>query len=58
MFFDDFNLRLDHQFNENFKIYGSWTENRQNGLQAAERTSSTKRRRFDAADGIDALLRS
>ena len=31
VFFDDYNLRLDHQFNSNFKIYGSWTENRQNG---------------------------
>jgi hypothetical protein len=31
VFFDDYNLRLDHQFNNAFKIYGSWTENRQNG---------------------------
>jgi hypothetical protein len=32
VFFDDYNLRLDHQFNSNFKIYGSYTENRQSGF--------------------------
>jgi hypothetical protein len=32
VFFDDYNLRLDHQFTRNFKIYGSWTENRQSGF--------------------------
>jgi hypothetical protein len=32
VFFDDFNLRLDHQFNPTFKIYGSYTENRQSGF--------------------------
>ncbi len=31
-FFDDYNVRLDHQFSQNFKIYGSWTENRQTGF--------------------------
>ncbi len=31
VFFDDYNLRLDHQFNSNFKLYGSYTENRQSG---------------------------
>jgi len=31
-FLDDYNVRLDHQFSPSFKIYGSYTENRQNGL--------------------------
>jgi len=31
VFFDDWNLRLDHQFNPAWKIYGSHTENRQSG---------------------------
>jgi hypothetical protein len=31
VFFDDYSLRVDHQFNPNFKIYGSYTENRQSG---------------------------
>jgi hypothetical protein len=32
VFFDDYNLRMDHQFTTNLKMYGSYTENRQNGL--------------------------
>ena len=32
VFFDDYNLRIDHQFSTNLKMYGSFTENRQNGL--------------------------
>ena len=32
-FFEDFSGRVDHQFNPNFKIYGSYTYNHQNGLQ-------------------------
>jgi len=53
VFFDDFNVRLDHQFSQNFKIYGSWTENRQNGLQ---RPTNLKydAAAFDANDGINA----
>jgi hypothetical protein len=31
VFFDDYNARLDHQFNPNFKLYASYTENRQSG---------------------------
>jgi hypothetical protein len=31
VFFDDYSLRLDHQFNPNLKIYGSYTENRESG---------------------------
>jgi hypothetical protein len=27
VFLDDINLRLDHQFSSNFKIYYSWTDN-------------------------------
>ncbi len=33
VFLDDFNLRLDHQFNTAFKIYYSWTDNRYSGFQ-------------------------
>lgn len=33
VFLDDYNLRLDHQFNPNFKIYYSWTDNRYSGFQ-------------------------
>jgi len=33
VFFDDYNLRLDHQFNSAFKIYYSWTDNRFSGFQ-------------------------
>ncbi|MBI3682113.1 MAG: TonB-dependent receptor [Acidobacteria bacterium] len=32
VFFDDYNVRLDHQFSSAFKIYGSYTENRQSGF--------------------------
>jgi len=33
VFFDDYNVRLDHQFNTSFKIYYSWTDNRGSGYQ-------------------------
>lgn len=32
VFLDDYNLRLDHQFNSAFKIYYSWTDNRYSGF--------------------------
>jgi hypothetical protein len=32
VFQDDYNLRMDHQFSSAFKIYGSYTENRQSGF--------------------------
>ena len=31
VFFDDYNVRIDHQFSNNLKAYGSWTQNRQSG---------------------------
>ena len=31
VFFDDYNTRIDHQFSNNLKAYGSWTHNRQSG---------------------------
>ena len=31
-FFDDYNLRIDHQFSTALKLYGSYTENRQTGF--------------------------
>ena len=34
VFYDDYNLRLDHQFSSSFKIYYSWTDNKYKpGLQ-------------------------
>jgi hypothetical protein len=53
VFFDDFNLRLDHQFNPNFKIYGSYTENRQNGLGRPINIKETMGE-FDASQGRNA----
>ena len=32
VFFNDYNLRIDHQFTQNFKIYGSYTDNAQSGF--------------------------
>jgi hypothetical protein len=31
VFFDDYNLRMDHQFSPSFKLYGSYTSNHQSG---------------------------
>ncbi|HET8547272.1 MAG TPA: TonB-dependent receptor, partial [Bryobacteraceae bacterium] len=33
VFFNDYNVRLDHQFSTAFKLYGSFTENDQSGHQ-------------------------
>jgi len=33
VFFDDWNLRMDHQFSSAFKLYGSYTSNHQSGFQ-------------------------
>ena len=52
-FFDDYNLRLDHQFNPGFKIYGSWTENRQNG-RGRPINIREDMGMFDASQGRDA----
>jgi hypothetical protein len=32
VFFDDYNVRLDHQFSTAFKLYGSFTQNNQSGF--------------------------
>ncbi|MDX1982369.1 MAG: TonB-dependent receptor [Bryobacteraceae bacterium] len=53
VFFDDFNLRLDHQFSSAFKIYGSYTENRQNGLGRPINIKETAGE-FDASQGRNA----
>src|SRR5688572_8060801 len=53
VFFDDWNLRLDHQFNPNFKMYGSWTENRQNG-RGRPINIKEDMGQFDASQGRDA----
>ena len=53
VFFDDYNLRIDHQFNPGLKMYGSYTENRQNGLG---RPINIKEEQgaFDASQGRNA----
>jgi hypothetical protein len=53
VFFDDWNLRLDHQFSASFKIYGSWTENRQNG-RGRPINIREDRPEFDASQGRNA----
>ena len=47
-FYEDFSGRVDHQFNQNFKIYGSYTYNHQNGLQ---RPTNIQVKAFDATTG-------
>jgi hypothetical protein len=49
-FFNDYNLRMDHQFSSAFKIYGSFTENDQSGFQRPVAIKDT-RLAFDAAQG-------
>jgi hypothetical protein len=53
VFFDDYNLRLDHQFSPGFKIYGSWTENRSNG-RGRPINIKEDMGQFDASQGRDA----
>ena len=48
-FFEDYSGRVDHQFNSNFKLYGSYTYNHQNGLQ---RPTSIQVAAFDGTTGI------
>jgi hypothetical protein len=50
-FFSDYSGRVDHQFNSNLKIYGSYTYNYQSGLQ---RPTSIANLAFDGANGINA----
>ena len=49
-YFTDWSLRIDHQFNEKFKIYGSYTYNYQNGLQ---RPTSIQVPVFDGTTGYN-----
>ena len=49
-FNEDFSTRIDHQFNSNFKIYGSWTYNHLNGLQ---RPTNIGIKAFDGAQGYE-----
>jgi hypothetical protein len=53
VFFDDFNVRIDHQFSPSLKIYGSYTENRQNGLGRPINIKETAGE-FDASQGRNA----
>jgi len=53
VFFDDWNLRLDHQFSPNFKLYFSWTENRQNG-RGRPINIKENMGQFDASQGRNA----
>ena len=47
-FFEDFSGRVDHQFSQKFKMYGSYTYNHQNGLQ---RPTSIQVPVFDGTTG-------
>ncbi len=47
-FFEDYNGRLDHQFNPDFKIYGSYTYNHRNGIG---RPSIIRLQAFDGDNG-------
>jgi hypothetical protein len=49
-FFEDYSGRVDHQFSPNFKIYGSYTYNHENGLQ---RPTSMQVGVFDGSTGIN-----
>ncbi len=53
VFFDDWNLRLDHQFSTAFKIYGSVTENRFNG-RGRPINIKEEMGQFDASQGRNA----
>ena len=58
VFLDDVNLRVDHQFNSNFKIYYSWTDNKY--LPGLQRPWNIKEEQgaFDAAAGFVAPSRN
>jgi len=47
-FYEDYSGRIDHQFNPNFKLFGSYTYNHQNGLG---RPTSVAIPVFDGANG-------
>ena len=49
-FFEDYSTRIDHQFNPNFKIYGSWTYNHQSGLN---RPTNIQLKPFDGSQGTE-----
>src|SRR5207249_680448 len=49
-FFEDYSGRVDHQFNPNFKIYGSWTYNHQSGLN---RPTNIQLKPFDGSQGVE-----
>jgi hypothetical protein len=49
-FFEDFSERVDHQVNSNFRLYGSWTYNHENGLQ---RPTSIQVPAFDGTTGYN-----
>lgn len=50
VFFNDYNLRLDHQFSSQFKLYGSLTENDQSGF-GRPKLIKADLPAFDAVDG-------
>ncbi|MBL8213937.1 MAG: TonB-dependent receptor [Bryobacterales bacterium] len=50
VFFDDYSLRMDHQFSPAFKIYGSWTQNVQSGFGRPINIRAD-RPEFDASQG-------
>lgn len=50
VFFNDYNVRIDHQFNSNFKVYFSWTQNDQSGYGRPINIKETHPE-FDASQG-------
>jgi hypothetical protein len=50
VFFDDYSLRIDHQFNNAWRMYGSYTENRQSGY-GRPINIRTDRQEFDHSQG-------
>lgn len=53
-YFEDYSGRVDHQFSPNFKVYGSYTYNYQNGL---ERPTSIQVAAFDGTTGNNTPFR-
>ena len=50
VFFEDYNFRVDQQFNSNFKIYGSWTYNHSSGFN---RPTNIGLQAFDGSQGVE-----
>jgi hypothetical protein len=51
VFFDDYNLRVDHQFSTAFRVYGSFTQNNQSGFNRPINIKD-ENPEFDASQGV------